>query len=335
MYHARMDKPKQLSNQQTNEELPCLTTTEHILHTFDIKLIPYENIITRDHHLIGPARLYFTTTDLYIASRDCNHHDLKTTISNQCPSNNDAILCIPYFTIKHYGNRSNIFLIELGKSNYGNGEIHMKCFSSSMASTIHLLVSPVIEERPLTCSSAFRDRFLTRRRVEKSRSIHPPILLSSNSTTSTSSTQLAKRHSIEPSLSGQSAAKKPRSFFNLFRKFMHNIHPVEQPFHANDQSNSRPFHIQPFANKYFAFNVDEQRLLPEDTSTQSSESSITTHEFSSTSFDQLDSHCESYVPMGLIGRKSEQNLVEVIAVERDTQRATVDIGVNSKRMKRE
>ena len=60
-----------------------------------------------------------------------------------------TILCIPYFTIKHYGNRSNIFLIELGKSTYGNGEIHMKCLSSSLASTIHLLVSPVIEERPL------------------------------------------------------------------------------------------------------------------------------------------------------------------------------------------
>ena len=43
-------------------------------------------IITRDHMLIGPARLYFTTTDLYIASINCNRTDLKTTITNECPT---------------------------------------------------------------------------------------------------------------------------------------------------------------------------------------------------------------------------------------------------------
>lgn len=168
-------EPIQPASQQTI--LPCTSTTEHILHTFDVNLIPFGTIISRDHILLGPARLYFTTTDLYIASIHCHCQDLKVTIANQCPSKEKAILCIPYFTIKNYGNRSNIFLIELGKSTYGNGEIHMKCQSSSLASTIHLLVSPVIEERPLILSSAFQNQLLTNKRIEKSKNIHPPIQL--------------------------------------------------------------------------------------------------------------------------------------------------------------
>ncbi|CAF1260158.1 unnamed protein product [Rotaria sordida] len=181
---AIQQQQQQQQQQQSQQTpiLPCFTTTEHILHTFDVNLIPYGSIINRDHMLIGPVRLYFTTTDLYIASLDCNRTDLKITITNQCPSKDKAILCIPYFTIKNYGNRSNIFLIELGKSNYGNGEIHMKCHSSSLAGTIHLLVSPVIEERPLILSSAFQNQLLTNKRMEKSKNIQPPIQLNNDTT---------------------------------------------------------------------------------------------------------------------------------------------------------
>ena len=333
MYQSRSEKLKELSTQSPGQELPCSNTTDHILHTFDVKLIPHENIIPRDHHLLGPARLYFTTTDLYIASRDCNRFDLTTTITNQCPTNNNDILCIPYFTIKHYGNRSNIFLIELGKSNYGNGEIHMKCFSSSLASTIHLLVSPVIEERPLAFSSAFRDRFLTRKRVEKSRSINPPIQLNSNP--SNSLEQLAKRHSADPSYSSQSAAKKPRSFLNLFRKLMQSISsPVEPSSQSNLHSDSRQFDLQPFANKYFAFDVDQRKLLQDENSIQSSDCSMMTHNESSLgSSEQLDTNLGDYIHMGPVARKSVQNLVETNKDEGVPQRlttTTVDIGVNSK-----
>ena len=174
----------QTQSQQQTSILPCTSTTEQIIHTFDITLIPYGPIISRDHALIGPSRLYFTTTDLYIASINCNRTDLKVTITNQCPSKDKTILCIPYFTIKNYGNRSNIFLVELGKSNYGNGEIHMKCLSSSLASTIHLLVSPVIEERPLILSSAFQNQLLTNKRIQKSKNIQPPVQLSHEQTNS-------------------------------------------------------------------------------------------------------------------------------------------------------
>ena len=202
MHQSKAEKPNEINNnnstqdsslspisttqpsqsQQQTQILPCSSTTEQISHTFDVNLIPYGLIIDRDHQLVGPARVYFTTTDLYIASINCNRTDLKVTITNQCPSKDKPILCIPYFTIKHYGNRSNIFLIELGKSNYGNGEIHMKCHSSTLASTIHLLVSPVIEERPLILSSAFQNQFLTHKRMEKSKHIHPPVQLNHEST---------------------------------------------------------------------------------------------------------------------------------------------------------
>ena len=58
----------------------------------------------------------------------------------------------------------------------------MKCHSSSLASTIHLLVSPVIEERPLILSSAFQNQLLTTKRIEKSKNIHPPIQLTHDTT---------------------------------------------------------------------------------------------------------------------------------------------------------
>ena len=73
-----MNYQSQQQQQQQTPILPCPSTTDHILHSFDINLIPYDPIIHREHILIGPARLYFTTTDLYIASINCNRIDLKT-----------------------------------------------------------------------------------------------------------------------------------------------------------------------------------------------------------------------------------------------------------------
>lgn len=51
----------------------------------------------------------------------------------------------------------------------------MKCSTSALAKTIHLIVSPIIEERPLSMCSAFSDRLLTDKRREKSKNILPPI----------------------------------------------------------------------------------------------------------------------------------------------------------------
>jgi hypothetical protein len=271
MYHSKTEKSSEINNntsqdvtqsqsstipqqqqqqqQQQTPILPCLSTTEHILHTFDINLIPYGPIINRDHFLVGPARLYFTTTDLYIASINCNRTDLRVTITNQCPSKDKEILCIPYFTIKNYGNRSHIFLIELGKSNYGNGEIHMKCQSSSLASTIHLLVSPVIEERPLILSSAFQNKLLTHKRMEKSKNIHPPIQLTSETNTQSildSPNSLMKRKTMETSQTDSRIAAsapndlKSRLVVGFFRTLTKNVSHLRRSatFHSNNNNNT-------------------------------------------------------------------------------------------------
>jgi hypothetical protein len=318
---------KENSTQQPLQDVPCFSTTEHILHTFDVKLIPYESIITRDHNLVGPARLYFTTTDLYIASRDCNRMELTTTITNQCPTTNFNILCIPYFTIRHYGNRSNIFLIELGKSNYGNGEIHMKCPSSTLASTIHLLVSPVIEERPLALSSAFRNQFLTARRVQKTKSLQPPVQLNHDLVT-----HHQKKHSVE-SLLDQPTKRKSRSLFGLFRKLVKNNDSLQRSCTLVDRENPRKFSLQPFANKYFAsFNLDEKKYFQERKPITSSESLATNNRISFASLDQLETDLGSYIDMGPTVKipdqiKAEERKEEVIVKEPP---ATMDIGVNSK-----
>lgn len=268
--------PIQPASQQSI--LPCPSTTEHILHTFDVNLIPFGTIISRDHILIGPARLYFTTTDLYIASIHCHRHDLKVTIANQCPSKEKAILCIPYFTIKNYGNRSNIFLIELGKSTYGNGEIHMKCQSSSLASTIHLLVSPVIEERPLILSSAFQNQLLTNKRIEKSKNIHPPIQLSNETNQQTtnpsifespvpfikSKTAETTNNETRPN-STRTNDMKSRLVVGFFRSLTKNVAHLRRSatFHQNStyhssltsqDANSLP------KMKSVAFNIEEKRF---------------------------------------------------------------------------
>jgi hypothetical protein len=337
MYQTKTEMNKLPSSQ----ELPCLSGTEHILHTFDVKLIPYDTIISRDHILIGQARIYFTTTDLYIASTDCNRAELKTTIMNQCPSKDNAILCIPYFTIKHYGNRSNIFLIELGKSNYGNGEIHMKCLSSSLASTIHLLASPVIEERPLILSSAFQNQLLTTKRMEKSKHIHPPIQLSQDTTNPSI---------VDPSLpsiestsekSNESNKTKPRSVAGFFRKLLKTTTPLRRSNtfnsnqdHLNQQSNLLP----PLTNKFFELNIEENHssidqnrvILPK---SQVTVDSFETNELSFTSSsNKQETTIGTYIDMGPTDRKSDQNQQEEITDEEIIKEttATVDIGVNSK-----
>ncbi|CAF1104589.1 unnamed protein product [Rotaria sordida] len=268
MYKKNNEQSNEINKQQISQELPCLSITENILHTFDIKLIPYGTIISHNHILIGHARLYFTTTDLYISSIDCNQIDLKTTITNQCPSKDKPILCIPYFTIKHYGNRSNIFLIELGKSNYGNGEIHMKCLSSSLASTIHLLASPVIEERPLILSSAFQNQLLTHKRMEKSKNIHPPIQLNHdtvNSSIADRSLPFSKELSIErlSENSTKSNQVKSRSLFSWVRKLVKNTTQLQRSYqfdsnqnHLNQQSKI----LSSSMNKFFELNIEEKRI---------------------------------------------------------------------------
>jgi len=323
----------EINDQQLSQELPCLTTTEHILHTFDIKLIPYETIITRDHILIGPARLYFTTTDLYIASRDCNPIDLKTTITNQCPSKDKNVLCIPYFTIKHYGNRSNIFLIELGRSNYGNGEIHMKCLSSSLASTIHLLVSPVIEERALILSSVFQNQLLTNKRIEKSKNIHPPIQL--NHDTTNQLLPFIKKHSIEslPEQSMKLNEKKSRSVFDFFRRRIKNNHSLQRSCTFDNNQNQQSNILPSSTNKFFEFNIDEKKFSNNQNQIIPSKSQITNNETSLISSpNNQETTIGTYIDMCSTIQKSDQNQQKEIKDEEIIKetRATVDIGVNSK-----
>ncbi|CAF3782564.1 unnamed protein product [Rotaria sp. Silwood1] len=356
----------QQQSQQQTSVLPCPPTTEHILHTFDINLIPYGSIINRDHILIGPARLYFTTTDLYIASIYCNRQDLKITITNQCPSNDKAILCIPYFTIKNYGNRSNIFLIELGKSNYGNGEIHMKCYSSSLASTIHLLVSPVIEERPLILSSAFQNQLLTNKRIEKSKNIHPPIQLN-NDTANQSILDsplsfIKNKKTIEKTDSNSNTTTtneiKSHLIVGFFRTLTKNVSNLRRSatFHSNNNNNNNNEQLLTInnnllsKNKSVAFNIDENKfhndqhqiILPEyqkkTDSTLSVSSTMTkqTNETILTSTSTINTNKQettmgTYIDMGLTMQHSNQNQQQEIHDEIITKEptATAEIGVNT------
>lgn len=285
-----------------SQDIGRFGTTDNILHTFDVKIIPYDNIITRDHALVGLARIYFTTTDLYIAPFECKHELLKITISNQCPSKDKHILCIPFFTIRHYGNHSKIFLIELGKSNYGNGEIHMSCLSSSLASTIHLLVSPVIEERPLALSSAFQNQLLTNKRREKSRFIQPPIQLTQELT------EIPKRSSIE-SITKPTQLVKSRSLIGFFRKLITKSQSFNQTDSIIEQQTPKAI------NKFFELNIDETKFstIPLQTIEHSSPTDETYLDMGST-IRKTDEHIESNDIHGDICREST---------------ATVDIGVNT------
>jgi hypothetical protein len=383
MYQSKTDKSTEINNnstqdssqlqstttqQQQTSALPCPSITEHILHTFDINLIPNGSIIYRDHVLIGPARLYFTTTDLYIASINCDRTDLRITITNQCPSKDRAILCIPYFTIKNYGNRSNIFLVELGKSNYGNGEIHMKCQSSSLASTIHLLVSPVIEERPLILSSAFQNQLLTNKRIEKSKNIHPPIQLNNetnNQSILDASLGLLQKKSIEitendartaatTTPSNSSNEIKSRLVLGFFRSLTKNVSHLRRSatfHHNNNEQTSMKNNDLLTKNKSVAFNIDEKKLhndqhqiiLPESqkkTDSTTTISSVLTKKTcetlltstSSINTNKQESTMGTYIDMGPTINKTDENQEELIedevAVKETT--ATAEIGVNSK-----
>lgn len=348
--------------QQTNPVLPCPSTTEHILHTFDVNLIPYGSIITRDHALIGAVRLYFTTTDLYIASVNCNREELKVTITNQCPSKEKAILCIPYFTIKNYGNRSNIFLIELGKSNYGNGEIHMKCNSSSLASTIHLLVSPVIEERPLILSSAFQNQLLTNKRIEKSKNIHPPIQLNNdtiNPSVTDSPLSLLRKKQIQTNEDGSTVEPtktndtKTLTVARFFRSLSKNVTNLRRSatFHSNHERSSNAENDLIGKTKAVAFNIDPKKLhtdqhhinFPDyqkkNDSTLSVSSTMTkrTSETLLTSTTTLnttrqESTMGTYIDMGLTMPKTDQHQIQESQDDVSTKEttATAEIGVNSK-----
>ncbi|CAF3534576.1 unnamed protein product [Rotaria sp. Silwood1] len=350
MCQKRNEKTIEINKSQTSQELPCLSTTENVLHTFDAKLIPYETIISSNHILIGHVRLYFTTTDLYIASIDCNQDDLKTTITNQCPLKNQDILCIPYFTINHYGNRSNIFLIELGKSNYGNGEIHMKCQSSSLASTIHLLVSPVIEERPLIFTSAFQNQLLTNKRIEKLKNIHPPIQLNHDTTNQSivdNSLPFLKSHSTEclPENSTKSNQIKTRSVFGWFRKLVKNTTQLQRSYpidnnqtHLNEQSKI----LSSSMNKFFELNIEEkqnsheqqQYILPKSQSVINSSELINNKKDKISFISSTNKHETTngtYIDMVPIVQKVDQNQSEEIHDDKPIKETTTstDIGVNT------
>ncbi|CAF3293596.1 unnamed protein product [Rotaria socialis] len=350
MNKKKTEKPTEINKQQSSQELSCLTTTEQIAHTFDIKLIPHGTIIGQKHVLIGRARIYFTTTDLYIASIDCNQADLKTTITNQCPSKDKTILCIPYFTIKHYGNRSNIFLIELGKSNYGNGEIHMKCLSSSLASTIHLLVSPVIEERPLILSSAFQNQLLTNKRMEKSKNIHPPIQLNHDATNQMiidPSLSSLQRHSIEciAENSTTPTATKSRSAFGWVRKLVKNKTNLQRShtFNTNQSHlSSQSKVLSSSINKFFEFNIEEKQIPTAQHQNALSKSQSLTNSSKILNNKsnrnalllpqpKLETTIGTYIDMGPTVHKTDQNQLEEIHEEKITKEtaSTVDMGVNT------
>ncbi|CAF3881710.1 unnamed protein product [Rotaria magnacalcarata] len=357
----QLQQQQQQQQQQQNLVLPCPPTTEHILHTFDATLIPHGTIINRDHGLVGPTRLYFTTTDLYITSVQCNRLDLKVTITNQCPSKDRAILCIPYFTIKNYGNRSNIFLIELGKSNYGNGEIHMKCHSPSLASTIHLLVSPVIEERPLILSSAFQNQLLTNKRIEKSKNIHPPIQLNNDRTNQSildSPLTLLRKTAMQASQTNATTQStktneiKPHAVVGFFRSLSKNVSNLRRSatFHSNSERTLARENDLLEKNKSVALSIDEKKIhndqhqimLPDyqkkNDSTPSVSSIMTkiTSETTLTSTTILnttkpESTMGTYIDMGLALPKSDKNPTQETEDEIITKEptATAEIGINT------
>lgn len=202
--------------------------SEEIFHSFDAKLIPCPPIIPREHPLIGRIRLFFTMTDLYISSIGTSLNELKMTMNNPNSVKEKSIISIPYFTIKHYGNRGRIFLVELGKSKYGDGELRMKCLTSTLASTIHLFASPVIEERPWVLSSAFANQFITDKRREKSKHIHPPIPFHhdvSKGPIIDLSLPFLEKPTEEPT---PVPPVKSRSFVHTFRKFVKHVSPLQR-----------------------------------------------------------------------------------------------------------
>ncbi|CAF5219910.1 unnamed protein product, partial [Rotaria magnacalcarata] len=144
----------------------------------------------------------------------------------------------------------------------------MKCLSSSLASTIHLLVSPVIEERPLILSSAFQNQLLTNKRIEKSKNIHPPIQLNHDAAYQTiidPSLSFSKRHSIEciTENSTTSTKTKSRSVFGWFHKLVKNKTNLQRShtFNTNQSHlSSQSKILSSSTNKFFEFNIEEKQM---------------------------------------------------------------------------
>jgi len=279
------------------------STSEEIFHTFDVKLIPFSPLIGRDHLLLGPVRLFLTMTDLYIAPFDMMSIELRTVMNNPSSMKEKSFFCVPFFTIKHYGNRGRIFLLELGKSKYGDGEIRLKCSTSALASTIHLLASPIIEERPWVLSSAFANQHITDKRRAKLQQIHPPIQFHHD---------VSKGPIIDLSLPFlekdetpiESNPPKSRSFVNTFRKFVKHVSPLQRSvtFDAGAPVVSSSTTRQTF-------------VVSPNSSTQQSDESESTIE-------------SSYVSMSPTKRENE--ILEKIDEEfHDEQRRTIDVGVNT------
>jgi hypothetical protein len=184
----------------------------------------------------------------------------------------------------------------------------------------------VIEERPLSLSSAFRNQFLAARRVEKLKSLQPPVQLNNDPIT-----RYPKQHSVE-SLLDQPTTKKSRSLFGLFRKLVKNNSSLQRSCTLVDRNNERKFSLQPFANKYFAFNLDEKKFFQDRNPVTSSESLATNNGISLASLDQSETDIGSYFDMGPTGKKPDQTKAEETEEEEIIKEptATVEIGVNSK-----
>ena len=204
----------------------------------------------------------------------------------------------------------------------------MKCNSSSLSSTIHLLVSPVIEERPLILSSAFQNQLLTSRRIKKSKNFQPPIQLTNDTL------PFIKKYSIDSLTTNQSNKIKSRSLFGFFRKLIKKSNSLEQSSTSeNIQQQEQQINIlPPLTNKFFELNIDEKKptILSESQIINNNNQIplITKQEITTTATGQ-------YIDMGPTIQKPVQNQQEEIKEEEEEEikeesTSSVDVGVNSK-----
>jgi hypothetical protein len=202
----------------------------------------------------------------------------------------------------------------------------MKCQSSSLASTIHLLVSPVIEERPLNLSSAFQNQLLTNKRIEKSKHLQPPIQL--NHETTNQSILFNRKPSIE-SLPEQSNIKKSRSIFGFLRKFVQNRNSLQRSCTFDVDPHEQIPLSTPTINKFFELNINQKQFSNLQTQINVPKSQIINHEISS---NKQDTTIGTYIDMGPTVQNQDEEIKEVEMIKEPT--ATVDIGVNSKNIHR-
>jgi hypothetical protein len=208
----------------------------------------------------------------------------------------------------------------------------MKCHSSSLASTIHLLASPVIEERPLNLSSAFQNQLLTNRRIEKSKNILPPIQLNRDLTNQ--SLSFIKKYSIE-SLHDESTQlnkRKSRSIFSFIRKLVKKTNSLERSSTFDSNQNQQSIISSPSISKLFELNIDEKKFSNNQKQIILPISQITNDKTPLTSSNKQETMAETYIDMGPTIQKSDQNQQEEIKDEKEIIKeptATVDIGVNS------